>query len=47
LQLSPETKAKLLVQAVLHGKRPEELALKAIEDKLADVVPVAEAQSPQ
>jgi hypothetical protein len=47
LQLSPETEAKLLQQAVLVGRPPEELALKALEEQLAAETPAVEAVSPQ
>ena len=47
LHLSPETEAKLLRQAVLAGKRPEELAMNALEEQLAAEGPVMEAQTAQ
>ncbi len=34
LHLTPETEAKLKEQAALSGKKPEELALEALQDKL-------------
>ena len=45
LRLSPETEAKLLQQAVLVGKPPEGLAMKALEVQLATENPVMEAQT--
>jgi len=47
LQLSPETEAKLLQQAVLVGKPPEELAMKALEEQLATESPMMETQTAQ
>ena len=47
LQLSPEIEAKLLQQAVLVGKPPEELAMKALEEQLAVEGPVMEVQTAQ
>jgi len=47
LQLSPETEAKLLQQAVRVGKPPEELAMKALEEQLAAESPVLETQTAQ
>ena len=45
LHLSPETEAKLLQQAVLVGKPPEEVAMKALEEQLATENPVMEPQT--
>jgi hypothetical protein len=39
LHLTPETEARLKVQAALLGKRPEELALEALQDKLSGDAP--------
>ena len=47
LQLSPETEAKLLQQAAIVGRPPEELAMKALEEKLATESPVMEALTAQ
>lgn len=47
LHLSPETEARLLQQAVLIGKLPEELAMKVLEEQLAVETPFAESQPPQ
>jgi hypothetical protein len=38
IQLTPETEAKLRDQAALVGKAPEELALEALEERLAATV---------
>jgi hypothetical protein len=47
LHLSPEMEAKLLEHAAAAGKRPEDLALNALEEQLAVEPPVAESRTPQ
>ena len=47
LNLSPETEARLLQQAASTGKRPDELALHVLEEKLATDPAVPQVQTPQ
>jgi hypothetical protein len=47
LHLSPEMEAKLLQQALAVGKRPEDLALHALEEQLAGEIPAAESPTPE
>jgi hypothetical protein len=47
LHLSPETEARLLEQAALFKKPPEEVALKALEEQLDAEPAAAEARTPQ
>ena len=47
LHLSPEMEVKLLQHAASVGKRPEDLALGALEEQLAVVPAVTESGTPQ